>query len=170
MAVQHVDLEREQNPELAPAGGPAAPKPEARWYLPVAAKFWISVSFGFVWLAGSVWLSLPWLRDLSGYVGPVGAIAAVTLVAYIPALLMAFMAMSLLLDRQPALRVSQSTTGVTIVIAARNEEAGIAETIRSAVQTDYAGPVTFMLADNGSTDATCRGRRTRRRPRSASSS
>ena len=47
---------------------------------------------------------------------------------------MAFMAMSLLLDRQPELRVSQSDTGVTIVIAARNEEAGIAETIRSAVQ------------------------------------
>ena len=93
-----------------------------------------------VWLAGSVWLSLPWLRDLGGYVGPFGAIAAVTLVAYIPALLMAFMAMSLLLDRQPALRVSQSDTGVTIVIAARNEEAGIAETVRSAVQNDYAGP------------------------------
>ena len=108
MAIQHVDVEREQNAELAPAGGPAAPKPEATWYLSVAAKFWISVSFGLVWLAGSVWLSLPWLRDLSGYVGPVGAIAAVTLVAYIPAMLMAFMAMSLLLDRQPALRVSQS--------------------------------------------------------------
>ena len=89
-------------------GSPAAPSPQARWYLPVAAKFWISVTFGIVWLAGSIWLSLPWLHDLSGYVGPVGAIVAVTLVAYIPALLMAFMAMSLLLDRQPQLRVSQS--------------------------------------------------------------
>ena len=27
--------------------------------------------------------------------------------------------------------------------------------MRSAVQNDYDGPVTFMLADNGSTDATC---------------
>jgi biofilm PGA synthesis N-glycosyltransferase PgaC len=155
MVVQHVDVEREQKPDLAPARGPAPRGPLATWYLPVAAKFWISVSFGLVWLAGSVWLSLPWIRDLSGYIGMVGAITAVALVAYIPALLMAFMAMSLLLDRQPALHVSQSNTGVTIVIAARNEEAGIAETIRSAVQTDYAGPVTFMLADNGSTDATC---------------
>jgi biofilm PGA synthesis N-glycosyltransferase PgaC len=156
MVVQHVDVEREQKPDLAPAGSPAPREPRATWYLPVAAKFWISVSFGLVWLAGSVWLSRPWVRDLSGYFGMVGAITAVALVAYIPALLMAFMAMSLLLDRQPALHVSHSTTGVTIVIAARNEEAGIAETVRSAVQTDYAGPVTFMLADNGSTDATCR--------------
>src|SRR3954467_3254530 len=156
MAVHQVDLERGRNPQISPPGSPGTATPRARWYLPVAAKFFISVAFGIVWLAGSVWLSLPWLHDLAEYVGPVGAIVAVTLVAYIPALLMAFMAMSLLLDRQPELRVSQSNTGVTIVIAARNEEAGIAETVRSAVQTDYAGPVTFMLADNGSTDATCR--------------
>src|SRR5258705_11788210 len=95
------------------------------------------------------------MRELQGYVGLFGAIAAITLVAYIPALLMAFMAMSLILDRQPELRVSQSTVGVTIIIAARNEEAGIAQTVRSAVQNDYAGPVTYMLADNGSDDRTC---------------
>ena len=47
------------------------------------------------------------------------------------------------------------TTGVTIVIAARNEEAGIADTIRYATCTDYDGPVTIVLADNGSTDETC---------------
>ena len=155
MAVHNVDVETRQEPDLVPAETPAGPGRRAKWYLPVAAKFWISVSFGLLWLSGSIWLSLPWLRDLRGYVGLFGAIAAVTLVAYIPALLMAFMAMSLVLDRQPELRVSQSDTGVTIVIAARNEEAGIAETVRSAVETDYAGPVTFMLADNGSTDATC---------------
>src|SRR6476661_494124 len=155
MAVQHVELERERDPDLLPSRGPGDARPRAKWYLPVAAKFWISVLFAVAWLAGSVWLSLPWLRDLRGYVGPFGAILAVTLVAYIPALLMAFMAMSLLLDRQPELRVSQSNTGVTAVIAARNEEAGIAETGRSAAKTDYTGPVTIMLADNGSTDATC---------------
>src|SRR5262249_15491199 len=104
---------------------------------------------------GAVWLSLPWLHDLSGYITLAGAIVAITLVAYIPALLMSFMAMSLLLDRQPSLYVSNPTSGVTIVIAARNEEAGISETIRHAAHTDYDGPVTFVLADNGSTDATC---------------
>lgn len=133
----------------------ATPGPRAKRYVPVAAKFWISVAFAIVWVAGSVWLSLPWLHELSGYVSIWGAIAAVALVAYIPALLMSFMAMSLLLDRQPPLRVTHPTAGVTIVIAARNEQAGIADTIRHAAQTDYDGPVGFILADNGSTDATC---------------
>jgi biofilm PGA synthesis N-glycosyltransferase PgaC len=129
--------------------------PKSRRYVSVTAKFWISVAFAAVWVSGSVWLSLPWLHDLSEYVTMGGAIVAVALVAYIPALLMSFMAMSLLLDRQPSLAVSHPTEGVTIVIAARNEEAGIGETIRHAARADYDGPVTIMLADNGSTDATC---------------
>jgi biofilm PGA synthesis N-glycosyltransferase PgaC len=137
------------------SGTPADPPYRSKWYVSVAAKFWISVIFAALWVAGSVWLSLPWIRDLRGYVGEAGAIAIVGLVAYVPALLMAFMAMSLLLDRQPALKVSQSGTGVTIVIAARNEAGAIAQTVQSAIRTDYTGPVTFMLADNGSTDLTC---------------
>ena len=60
-----------------------------------------------------------------------------------------------MLDRQPVLAVRHPTTGVSIVIAARNEAAGIADTIRRAAQTDYDGAVTIVLADNGSTDATC---------------
>ena len=163
MAIQHVDLERERNPELAPAGArprrarsDVVPAPSRRSSGSRSRSGWSGSRGRFGSRCRGCMIS-------RGYVGPVGAIVAVTLVAYIPALFMAFMAMSLLLDRQPALRVSQSNTGVTIVIAARNEEAGIAETIRSAVQTDYAGPVTFMLADNGSTDATCRVADTRRR-------
>jgi len=135
-------------------GATRTASPKAWRYVSVAAKFWISFAFAMVWVSASVWLSLPWLHDLSSYITLGGAIVAVALVAYIPALLMSFMAMSLLLDRQPSLHVSHPTAGVTIVIAARNEEAGIGETIRHAVCTDYDGPVTFMLADNGSTDAT----------------
>ena len=72
---------------------------------------------------------------------------------------MAFMAMSLLLDRQPELRVTQSDDRRDDRDrGAATRKPGIAETIRSAVQTDYTGPVTFMLADNGSTDADLPGR------------
>ena len=77
------------------------------------------------------------------------------LLAYLPGFLVAFLATSLFLDRQPPLRVLHPTTGVTIVIAARNEEAGIADTIRYAALSDYDGTVRIVLADNGSTDATC---------------
>jgi poly-beta-1,6-N-acetyl-D-glucosamine synthase len=44
---------------------------------------------------------------------------------------------------------------LTIIIAARNEECGIAATIEAISRTDYAGPVSVILADNGSTDGTC---------------
>jgi biofilm PGA synthesis N-glycosyltransferase PgaC len=163
MSSQDLDFGTKQS--VVPASGSVSPTAadrvgevrawRARRYVSVAAKFWISVAFALVWVSGSVWLSLPWLHDLNGYVAVGWAIVAVALVAYIPALLMSFMAMSLLLDRQPPLRVSHPTAGVTIIIAARNEQASIEETLRHAVQTDYDGPVTFMLADNGSTDATC---------------
>jgi biofilm PGA synthesis N-glycosyltransferase PgaC len=44
---------------------------------------------------------------------------------------------------------------LTVIIAARNEERGIGETIAAISRTDYAGPVTIILADNGSSDGTC---------------
>ena len=155
MPLPTIDVQVAPEPVLDPGVGAAEQARRSKLYVSVAAKFWISVAFACLWVGGSVWLSLPWLRDLRGYVGEAGAIVIIALVAYIPALIMAFMAMSLMLDRQPELKLSQSGTGVTIVIAARNEAPGIAETVQSAIRTDYPGPVTFMLADNGSTDLTC---------------
>jgi biofilm PGA synthesis N-glycosyltransferase PgaC len=115
----------------------------------------VATGVAFVWVGLAVWLSLPWLRDLEPYIGIVGALLVVAFIAYLPGLLVSFMAASLLLDRQPTLSVRHPTTGVSILIAARNEEAGIADTIRYAARTDYDGPVTIVLADNGSTDDTC---------------
>ncbi len=68
---------------------------------------------------------------------------------------MAFLTASLLLDQQPPLRVMSPTTALTVIIAARNEERGIGKTIAAISGTDYAGPVSVILADNGSTDRTC---------------
>jgi biofilm PGA synthesis N-glycosyltransferase PgaC len=130
-------------------------RPTQRFYVSVATKFVISAVFACAWVGFAVWLSRPWLGDLSHIVGPFGAVLVVALLAYVPGLVMSFMTMSLILDRQPPLRVRNPTTGVTILIAARNEENGIADTIRYAARSDYAGPVTIVLADNGSTDDTC---------------
>ena len=33
-------------------------------YLRLDLRFWASVLFGLVWAAFSVWLALPWIRDL----------------------------------------------------------------------------------------------------------
>ncbi len=136
---------------IAPTGA----VPSRRFYIPVAAKFVIALVIAVAWVGFSVWLSRPWINELRADVGLVGAILIVTLVAYVPGLIMSFMAASLALDRQPPLRVRNPTTAVTFIIAARNEENGIADTIRYAARTDYDGPITIILADNGSTDATC---------------
>ena len=140
---------------VGPTGRRARRDNYSRWYVPVAVKFAAAVVVALVWLGVAVALSIPWQRDLANDVGPVLAWSIIVLLAYLPGFLVAFLAASLLFDRQPPLTVRNPTTGVTIVIAARNEEDGIADTIRYAVRTDYDGPVTVILADNGSTDGTC---------------
>ena len=123
-------------------------------YVPVAAKFALAAVGMVGWVALSVWISQPWISELSPVVSPWGAWLIVTLVAYLPGAVVAFLAFSLLLDRQPPLRVLNPTTAVTVIVAARNEEAGIAATLAGIARTDYAGALTVILADNGSSDRT----------------
>ncbi|MDA0635790.1 glycosyltransferase [Nonomuraea sp. MCN248] len=44
--------------------------------------------------------------------------------------------------------------GVSVIVPAYNEEAGIAATVRSLVATAYPGPVEVLVVDDGSTDRT----------------
>jgi biofilm PGA synthesis N-glycosyltransferase PgaC len=106
------------------------------------------------WLGVSVGLSLPWLGDLTEAVGPVAAVPVIALVAYLPGWLVAFLATSLLLDRQPPIRTTHPTIPVTVLIAARNEAERIEEAIAYIARQDYPGPISVLLADNGSTDGT----------------
>ncbi|MCP2338046.1 bifunctional polysaccharide deacetylase/glycosyltransferase family 2 protein [Actinomadura rupiterrae] len=43
---------------------------------------------------------------------------------------------------------------VSVIVPAYNEEAGIAATVRSLLNTDYPGPLEVIVVDDGSTDAT----------------
>lgn len=138
----------------APAG-PAAPAASvARVYVPVWVKFAVSVVLAAAWVGLAVVLSRPWVTDLTRVAGPVVAWLVVALVAYLPGGIVAFLAASLVFDRQPPLGAVRPTTPVTVIVAARNEEAGIGPTLRSLGALDYAGELHVILADNGSTDAT----------------
>ncbi|SDK76065.1 biofilm PGA synthesis N-glycosyltransferase PgaC [Cryobacterium psychrotolerans] len=146
-----------QPPSPAPTPSPQPqPLPEGyrRFYLSVSVKFAIAVTFAGLWTGLAFWFSLPWIVDLSRDIGAPAAWIIVALVAYLPGYVVALMAMSLILDRQPPRTVSNPTSPLTIIVAAWNEENGMAETIRCIGQSDYAGDVTVILADNGSTDAT----------------
>ena len=125
-----------------------------RRYVTVAGKFLIAVAFAAVWVGLSVWVSRPWVAELDAVVGSVLAWVVVTLVAYLPGAIVAFLAASLLLDRQPRLPSTTPTAAVTIIIAARNEEGAVERTLEGIARSDHLGPIRVLLADNGSTDGT----------------
>jgi poly-beta-1,6-N-acetyl-D-glucosamine synthase len=134
--------------------GEAIPAGTRDRYVSVAAKFTLAMTFTVLWVCFSVWISASWIHDLAPVTGQALAWTIVILVAYLPGAIVAFLTASLVLDRQPPLPLLSPTSALTIIIAARNEERGIARTIAALSRTDYAGPVSVILADNGSTDGT----------------
>jgi biofilm PGA synthesis N-glycosyltransferase PgaC len=65
-----------------------------------------------------------------------------------------FIAVSLLIDRQPEFKTTNPTDKVTIVIACHNEEKRIANTLRYIKNQDYQGPIRVIVVDNASSDNT----------------
>lgn len=130
------------------------PVPSTRKYISVAQKFWMSQAGAFAWVIFSIILSLPWVRDLSGVIGFVPALLVIAFIAYVPGYLVAFLAISLLVDRQPPFKVSEPDLAITILIAARNEASNIGLTLQYIANQDYKGPISVVLVANGSTDGT----------------
>ena len=96
----------------------------------MAVKFLLSSLFAACWTGAAVGISQPWIDDLSRSVGEPATWVMVTLVAYLPGFVVALMTMSLILDRQPPPRICNPVSPITIIVAARNEQSGIADTIR----------------------------------------
>ncbi|WP_126428405.1 glycosyltransferase family 2 protein [Brevibacillus marinus] len=135
--------------ELHPSIRPSSPK-----YIPVRAKFWISQAIALAWMGFSIVISLPWVYDLGQYVTHMVAVAIIAGISYIPGYLNAFMVASLLLDRQPRFKTVAPLEDITIVIACRNEEKGIGETLTRIAGQDHAGNIQVIVVDNASTDRT----------------
>lgn len=123
-------------------------------YLSVDKKFMIAHIFAFAWMALSIFLSIPWLMDLAKIVSLPIAIMIITGIGYLPGYINLFIIVSLLLDRQPKFKSTDPDIPVTIIIACRNEENAIGETLRYIEAQDYTGQIRIIVADNGSTDNT----------------
>lgn len=130
------------------------PGPRRSRYTSVGAKFAWALGVATAWLGLSAWISAPWVESLARHVTIVPAVVIVSLLAFIPGFVVAFLVVGLVLDRQPALRVPSPLEAVTVLVAARNEAAAIADTVASLAEQDYEGPLSVILIDNGSTDAT----------------
>lgn len=100
-------------PPPTPRTAPTSPPhrvPGHRFYLSVSVKFVVSVLFAPRWTGASVWISLPWVTDLSHLTGDPAAWIIVSLVTFLPGIVVALMSLSLLLDHQPPFRVNDAIT------------------------------------------------------------
>jgi biofilm PGA synthesis N-glycosyltransferase PgaC len=143
-----------QQPAAGGGAGTGPPPARRRQYVSVTAKFMVAQALAAGWVGLSVWLSLPWVEELAAAITIVPAVLVIGLIAYLPGWLVAFLAVSLLLDRQPPLRRTHPAVPVTVLIAARNEADRIQETIAYIAGQDYPGPIEVLVVDNGSSDGT----------------
>lgn len=135
-----------------PAGAP--PRDYSRFYLTVPVKFCLALIIGVAWTALSVYLSMPWLAELSAVTGRAFAIVLITFIAYVPGFMNAFLITSILLDRRPARRPPGSYPEVSILVACYNEAPRIADTITSLARQDYPEGYEVLILNDGSTDGT----------------
>lgn len=125
-----------------------------RRYVSVRWKFNISLTVALLWTAISVYAASAWMHDLSDLTHPLFALWALTFIAFVPGFMNAFLATSLLLDKRPARKIPELYPGVTILIAAYNEEDGIGETLKSIAALNYSGAVEALVLNDGSKDRT----------------
>ena len=125
-----------------------------RRYVRVPVKFTIASAVATTWMLFSVWLSTPWMDDLGEATHPLFALVAITFIAYVPGFMNAFLVTSLLLDRRPRRRQPATYPGVTVLVAAFNEETAIADTIQTVAHEDYPGLIELLILSDGSSDAT----------------
>nr|HAT8715105.1 glycosyltransferase [Legionella jordanis] len=123
-------------------------------YIPVKIKFAFAFLTSFIWLAFCFWISIPWIMDLAVYVTIVPAYIIVFSIALFPGFMYAFMLISYLIDkRKPSIEL-KNYPGVSVLIAAYNEERCIAETLTAVQKQDYPGELQIILIDDGSVDNT----------------
>jgi len=130
------------------------PASNAPFYLNVRWKFGLSLALSIFWLALTIAIALPWIADLSALMGATLAWLAIGGIALVPGFMNAFLVASLLLDRRPKRQTPSRYPSVSILLAAYNEEASIADALRSLGNQDYPGAFEVFVIDDGSRDRT----------------
>ena len=123
-------------------------------YVSIRTKFWIGHICSLIWMCFSIFLALPWLKDLAHIVSFPVALLIIGGISYIPGYMNAFLVVSLILDRQPNFKNEFPDDEITILIAAHNEEDKIFETLEYIDRQDYDGKIKIYVINNCSTDQT----------------
>lgn len=125
-------------------------------YISVSKKFVLAHIFAFLWTALSIYLSIPWMKDLAKITTLPVSIFIIGGLAYIPGYFNAILVASLMLDKQPRFKSYFPMEDVTVLIAARNEGTRIEQTLKYIAGQDYRGNIKVLIVDNGSSDDTVR--------------
>ncbi|WP_185219073.1 glycosyltransferase [Paraburkholderia dinghuensis] len=126
-----------------------------RLYLPVKLKFTVAFVLAVAWSVLSFHLAQRWLADMTSEMGAVWAYLILFGIAILPGSMNAFLMTSLMLDRRPSFRQNMDVLpGISILVAAYNEEASIAQTIESIEKQAYSGPLQVIVINDGSSDGT----------------
>lgn len=123
-------------------------------YVTVRQKFLLALVIALGWMSLSIWLSAPWFEQLAQLTHPLLAAYLIGFIAIIPGFMNAFLMASLALDRRPRIKTFTDYPGVTVLVAAYNEEASISETVESLMRQEYPGAVEVIVVNDGSTDQT----------------
>lgn len=123
-------------------------------YITVRRRLYLMLAFATLWMAGSLYVALPWIEALSQEVGTVTAWLMVAGIALIPGYINAFLIAGLLYDWRPKFMPLDDPPGLTILIAAFNEERTIESTLESIYRQNYNGALQIIVIDDGSQDQT----------------
>lgn len=143
-----------EKPDVSPVQWPAKTVNRKQRYIDVTSKFLIGHAAALLWLVFSIVVSVPWLNDLGSHIGIPLALILIAGIGYIPGYINMFIAVSLVFDRQPPFKTADPADPVTILIACRNEEKIIANTLQYIRNQDYRGPLHVIVVDNASADKT----------------
>jgi biofilm PGA synthesis N-glycosyltransferase PgaC len=123
--------------------------------LPVRIKFTLAGIFAVIWSVSSFYLGQRWLIEMSNVFGAIWAYLILFGIAIVPGFMNAFQMSSLLMDRRPAFReANERLPGISVLVAAYNEEANIAQTIESIAKQAYPGALQVIVVNDGSSDST----------------
>ncbi|KTC84980.1 glycosyltransferase [Legionella brunensis] len=124
--------------------------------LTVKQKFILTCFLGVSWLVVVTLINVPWIIQLSNHIALVFAAIAITIIAIIPSFWYAFTLVGFLIDTRPEPNKFKESEypGVSILVAAYNEEDCIVDTVFSLTKQEYPGEIEIIIIDDGSTDNT----------------
>lgn len=120
----------------------------------IRTKFLVSLAVALLWSAVSYSAADAWIVELSKLVGAVATNLIIFGIVVVPGMISMFLVSSLLMDRRPRRKPNIALPGVTILIAAYNEEDSILGTLESIASQHYPAALDVIAINDGSRDST----------------